>query len=290
MTSGALAASGHSKGDALEADRATKGDRDLEARSLVEDCLVKMIALADEKTGIAQNLFSLVTNHVRKLEDEVCAFEREVQVARASGLLSAEEAADINRLLARDHQDDLSDESLMLANQEGGVATDASDAGSKTDSQLDTGADSKLKMRATPEIHVKSDSESNSKSNSSSKVKRSPPPKGIETTRKRSRDGSGSGSGSSSETKSGSLDLRSTGNNEPKSPVSKANQKVSSASGERTYCVCGEESFGDMIGCDNRDCLVEWFHYACVGLSAPPSGKWYCSDCAARLAKRGGHL
>lgn len=36
---------------------------------------------------------------------------------------------------------------------------------------------------------------------------------------------------------------------------------------EPTYCHCNRISFGEMIGCDNDDCPIEWFHLACVGLT-----------------------
>jgi hypothetical protein len=39
-------------------------------------------------------------------------------------------------------------------------------------------------------------------------------------------------------------------------------------------------SFGEMIACDNEECEVEWFHYACVGLNGPPKGKWFCPNCS----------
>ena len=61
------------------------------------------------------------------------------------------------------------------------------------------------------------------------------------------------------------------------------------ATNEPVYCICNQVSFGEMIGCDNSDCEVEWFHYPCVGLSAPPPGKWYCPDCQARELKKGNH-
>jgi hypothetical protein len=48
---------------------------------------------------------------------------------------------------------------------------------------------------------------------------------------------------------------------------------------EPVYCYCRQVSYGDMIGCDNVDCPLEWFHYQCAGLSAPPKGKWYCKEC-----------
>jgi hypothetical protein len=49
---------------------------------------------------------------------------------------------------------------------------------------------------------------------------------------------------------------------------------------EPRYCVCNGVSYGDMIACDNPDCLIEWFHYACVGVKAQPKGRWYCPECS----------
>lgn len=50
---------------------------------------------------------------------------------------------------------------------------------------------------------------------------------------------------------------------------------------DELYCFCQNVSHGEMIGCDNSDCRFEWFHYACVGLTRPPQGTWYCPDCRA---------
>ena len=33
-----------------------------------------------------------------------------------------------------------------------------------------------------------------------------------------------------------------------------------------------------MISCDNDDCVREWFHFECVGLTSKLRGKWYCCD------------
>ncbi|XP_030048518.1 inhibitor of growth protein 2 [Microcaecilia unicolor] len=48
---------------------------------------------------------------------------------------------------------------------------------------------------------------------------------------------------------------------------------------EPTYCLCKQVSYGEMIGCDNGQCPIEWFHFSCVGLSYKPKGKWYCPQC-----------
>ncbi|EPZ34768.1 hypothetical protein ROZALSC1DRAFT_31516 [Rozella allomycis CSF55] len=45
------------------------------------------------------------------------------------------------------------------------------------------------------------------------------------------------------------------------------------------YCICQQPSYGEMIGCDGESCSKEWFHYDCVGLTKPPVGKWYCTEC-----------
>eukprot|EP00049_Salpingoeca_infusionum_P012674 m.233148 g.233148 ORF g.233148 m.233148 type:complete len:283 (+) comp15243_c1_seq2:249-1097(+) len=50
---------------------------------------------------------------------------------------------------------------------------------------------------------------------------------------------------------------------------------------EPKFCLptCKEQT-GDMIGCDNDACRGEWFHYQCVGLTAPPkTRKWFCPMC-----------
>lgn len=43
-----------------------------------------------------------------------------------------------------------------------------------------------------------------------------------------------------------------------------------------------------MIKCDNEKCLIEWFHFKCVGLNCFPKGKWYCSkECYDFSEKQG---
>ncbi|XP_041458091.1 inhibitor of growth protein 1-like [Lytechinus variegatus] len=55
---------------------------------------------------------------------------------------------------------------------------------------------------------------------------------------------------------------------------------------EPTYCLCQQVSYGDMVGCDNKDCPYEWFHFGCVGLSSKPKGKWYCPKCLPEVKKK----
>ncbi len=57
---------------------------------------------------------------------------------------------------------------------------------------------------------------------------------------------------------------------------------------EPTYCLCQQVSYGEMIGCDNNDCPIEWFHFGCMGLSNKPKGKWYCPKCIGLFKKKKG--
>ena len=51
---------------------------------------------------------------------------------------------------------------------------------------------------------------------------------------------------------------------------------------EPTYCLCHQVSYGEMICCDNSNCPMEWFHFACVNLTEQPKGKWLCPICRAK--------
>lgn len=48
---------------------------------------------------------------------------------------------------------------------------------------------------------------------------------------------------------------------------------------EPVYCTCRQVSYGEMVGCDNPDCPIEWFHFGCVGITSKPKGKWFCPMC-----------
>ncbi|CAG9853803.1 unnamed protein product [Phyllotreta striolata] len=81
----------------------------------------------------------------------------------------------------------------------------------------------------------------------------------------------------------------------PESPAEASTQNAEVTDGEWTYdpnepryCLCNQVSYGDMVACDNEDCPSEWFHYPCVGITAPPKGKWYCPQCTASMKRRGG--
>ena len=56
---------------------------------------------------------------------------------------------------------------------------------------------------------------------------------------------------------------------------------------EPVYCTCRQIAHGDMIACDNDDCALEWFHYACVNLTKLPKSTWLCPDCTYKKKQQG---
>ncbi|CBY09529.1 unnamed protein product [Oikopleura dioica] len=68
-----------------------------------------------------------------------------------------------------------------------------------------------------------------------------------------------------------------------------SNQKVTDMPvdpNEPTYCFCNRVAFGDMVGCDNPNCLIDWFHFDCVGLKRKPVGDWFCETCKCERKKK----
>uniref|UniRef100_A0A7S2SE11 PHD-type domain-containing protein n=2 Tax=Mucochytrium quahogii TaxID=96639 RepID=A0A7S2SE11_9STRA len=58
-----------------------------------------------------------------------------------------------------------------------------------------------------------------------------------------------------------------------------------STSAAQLYCLCRRVQFGEMIGCDNEKCKIEWFHVGCVGVKpgAVQGREWYCPDCREEM-------
>jgi len=48
------------------------------------------------------------------------------------------------------------------------------------------------------------------------------------------------------------------------------------------WCYCNrDESYDYMIGCDGKNCTIQWFHLCCLHLTMEqiPKGKWFCPYC-----------
>ena len=52
---------------------------------------------------------------------------------------------------------------------------------------------------------------------------------------------------------------------------------------EPTYCLCGQVSYGEMIGCDNPDCPIEWFHVSREYLLVLITVYWHCQPISVPL-------
>lgn len=51
--------------------------------------------------------------------------------------------------------------------------------------------------------------------------------------------------------------------------------------GIERWCTCHQPDTGElMIGCDNDDCPIQWYHGRCIGLDTAPEGDWLCATCA----------
>ena len=49
---------------------------------------------------------------------------------------------------------------------------------------------------------------------------------------------------------------------------------------EPPICYCRQLPSGRMVGCDNKSCKYECFHFECLKLQSSPKRKcWYCPDC-----------
>lgn len=57
---------------------------------------------------------------------------------------------------------------------------------------------------------------------------------------------------------------------------------------QEVYCICQDKAHGEMIGCDNKGCKIEWFHMACVGLDSNSRhvANWFCPDCTQAMREQ----
>lgn len=74
---------------------------------------------------------------------------------------------------------------------------------------------------------------------------------------------------------------------EPKvSYASETGNLQDSAEPKALFCLCQREAFGDMVACDNQDCPMEWFHFACMRIKEKPVGVWFCPPCLTQKRKK----
>jgi len=62
-------------------------------------------------------------------------------------------------------------------------------------------------------------------------------------------------------------------------PLEDSSTFVTEEDPERSWCYCGQPSYGQMIMCEHKNCTIQWFHFDCLRIRCPPKKKWYCPSC-----------
>jgi len=64
--------------------------------------------------------------------------------------------------------------------------------------------------------------------------------------------------------------------------VEESDAEIESDGESGPWCYCKEDIQGSkLIGCDNEQCKIIWFHMLCLRLESAPKGKWCCPTCQA---------
>lgn len=62
--------------------------------------------------------------------------------------------------------------------------------------------------------------------------------------------------------------------------ISSTPSTITTSDSIECWCYCKGDDVGEMIGCDNPDCKIAWFHTACLHTTRIPKCKWYCRECS----------
>ena len=52
------------------------------------------------------------------------------------------------------------------------------------------------------------------------------------------------------------------------------------------WCYCRKVESGEMIGCDDTKCPIQWFHTSCLRITKIPRGRWFCPDCRKQKRRK----
>lgn len=265
----------------------------------MESRLAAAAGAAEEKVSIARHMHELVVHHVKRLEDEVCQFEEELRTARNFGDL---DDLDEGSGPAADGEPTSGGETggsggpfasaRPSAGPEGGAPPGRGRHAERGSGERRRGG----KRRSRDEVgaptarNPRGESPRRADSSGFDQIPTSTALGAVAADRpaKRSRrvqDQALAETAPEAPSSNNPPSARPATTAAPLGTTTDGSPSPAFSALEPTYCYCNQISFGEMIGCDNPACDIEWFHYGCVGLSAPPPGKWYCPDCAARLAK-----
>lgn len=271
------------------------------------------VKAAEEKMGLAATAYNSIDRHIRRLDADISKLESSILLGLRTG---TEESRGAREALGLPVDDDaaaagVEGEDGQGPSTEGGVSAEAESAAltkaaGAANRASGSGAEliGRRSSRTTPKVGgqaqlapspssseraaTRSRSRSASTSAGAAEAKRpktaSPaPPAARTTTRKRKPKplSPQKGGRRSIVTTTSTVISPTTQTPRPSAVVGPDTSELPFDPTEPTYCYCDQISFDEMVACDNDDCSLEWFHYACVGLTKPPKKKqWYCRFCA----------
>ncbi|KAN0014942.1 hypothetical protein ACTFIU_001263 [Dictyostelium citrinum] len=229
----------------------------------------QVIEYSDEKVELSNQTYELIDKHIRKLDLDLKKFESELENAEEEKKKKKSKQSHNNSTIESTTPSSLSSStnntsssssalSSSLSSSSGGGGGTSGGGGHSTGNKKGKARDSLTSSSSSGNINGMSSSSSTSSSSSSS----------LSSRKQKSM---------------AAQDIASiTGNNgDADVRVFNANPNdldLAIDPNEPTYCFCNRVSFGEMVGCENPDCKIEWFHFECVGLTSTPKGKWYCPD------------
>uniref|UniRef100_A0A182M841 Inhibitor of growth protein n=1 Tax=Anopheles culicifacies TaxID=139723 RepID=A0A182M841_9DIPT len=215
----------------------------------IQELFNKAKEYGDDKVQLAIQTYELVDKHIRRLDSDLARFEGEIQDKTVNAREKSEEnVTKKGRKKVKDSKSTVKKKRTHSSEDE----TKPAGNGGVTNSGANSGAaNSNGKGKNTKKQKVNQEKEGRKGQNK----------KGAEN------DDATQDGGHANPHPSDVLDM-------PVDP------------NEPTYCLCHQVSYGEMIGCDNPDCPIEWFHFACVGLTTKPKGKWFCPKCSQDRKKK----
>jgi len=222
-------------------------DRKVEMEK-IQRMFKKAKEFGDEKVSIAIQTYEMVDKHIRRLDADLAKFEAEM---REKGRLSQTETEDDDDAVDDDNGED-------NGNKKGASGA----RGRKNKSgQTPTSANNSKKKKGQKGVTAKEEKE-----DGTTKSGKKPNKKGANANK----------------------DAGGSSGNAATAPWANVPQEIIDMPvdpNEPTYCLCQQVSYGEMIGCDNTDCPIEWFHFGCMQLTTKPKGKWYCPKCIPLFKK-----
>ncbi|KAI8852408.1 inhibitor of growth proteins N-terminal histone-binding-domain-containing protein [Chytridium lagenaria] len=227
----------------------------------------------EEKVGLAIQAYDLVDRHIRRLDEDLAKYDEE-QMTGPKIASSAAQREESRALRAAEKNAAANGNSLTNS---AGAAMSKLNDNRRDSNKSSTPVDTPSKKRKTKDRQSE---------------KPAPPEPVKDITPRKDKNGKSAtvpASKNPSNQKKGDKNRK---GGEAAKVASTSQQKLSSSQdlpidpNEPKYCVCQQVSFGEMVECDNENCEFEWFHYSCVGLTAPPKGSWYCPNCEKQFKKK----